>query len=152
VLLNGKMQQLDTPQAVFNTPSNPAVAAFVGVETLIPGVVVASHDGLLQISVNGFQLEAVGDAAQDRSVFLMTRPENITIWRSQEVPASSARNMISGRIERLTPQGPLVRVTLDCGFPLVALVTRSSMEEMPLETGQMVQASFKASAVHVIPR
>jgi tungstate transport system ATP-binding protein len=152
VLLDGRMEQLDKPQVVFNAPANPEVAAFVGVESLIPGEVAARDTGMLHITVNGFELEAVGEVDVGRNVFLMVRPENITIWRREEVPASSARNMISGNITRLSPQGPLVRVTLDCGFPLVVLVTRSSMEEMPLKIGQWVQASFKASAVHVIPR
>jgi molybdopterin-binding protein len=48
--------------------------------------------------------------------------------------------------------GPLARVTVDCGFPLVAVITNRSLEELGLAVGQDVVASFKASAVHVIPR
>jgi molybdopterin-binding protein len=43
-------------------------------------------------------------------------------------------------------------VAIDCGFPLVALVTRRSVEEMALAEGAPVVASFKATAAHVIPR
>jgi molybdopterin-binding protein len=67
-------------------------------------------------------------------------------------PPSSARNRLHDRIQALTPQGPLVRVTVDCGFPLMALVTRASAREMGLAEGQPIAAAFKPSAVHLIPR
>jgi len=41
---------------------------------------------------------------------------------------------------------------VDCGFPLMALVTRASAREMGLAEGMEVSALFKASAVHLIPR
>jgi molybdopterin-binding protein len=65
---------------------------------------------------------------------------------------SSARNQLSGRILRIAPSGPLVRVVVDCGVPVVALITRGSANDMKLVEGQAVTASFKATAVHIIPR
>jgi tungstate transport system ATP-binding protein len=44
------------------------------------------------------------------------------------------------------------RVEVDCGFTLVTLVTRASLEEMGLKTGQSVYAGFKATGVHIIER
>jgi molybdopterin-binding protein len=41
---------------------------------------------------------------------------------------------------------------MDCGFPLVALITRASAQQMGLDLRQEVTATFKASAVHLIPR
>jgi molybdopterin-binding protein len=52
----------------------------------------------------------------------------------------------------MIPHGPLVKVVIECGFPVVALITRSSANEMELEEGSPILASFKASAVHLIPR
>jgi len=43
-------------------------------------------------------------------------------------------------------------VVLNCGFPVVALVTRLSSQELGLEAGAPVTASFKASAIHLITR
>ena len=47
--------------------------------------------------------------------------------------------------------GMLVRVRVDCGIPLVASITRASAEDMGLAAGGRVIATFKASAVHLIP-
>ncbi len=46
--------------------------------------------------------------------------------------------------------GPEARVVVDCGFPLVALVTRRSVEELGLVEGARVTAAFKATAPHLI--
>jgi molybdopterin-binding protein len=44
-----------------------------------------------------------------------------------------------------------VRVSIDCGTTLVASITRASAVEMGLADGAPVLATFKASAVHLIP-
>jgi molybdopterin-binding protein len=152
VLLAGNLRQVGEPRQVFSAPADPEVAAFVGVETVLPGRVTGQADGLVLVDLNGAQAEAVGQAATGRAVYLCLRPEDITLWPAGDVPASSARNRLKGRITRLAPQGALVRVTVDCGLPLVALVTRPSAREMGLEPGLEVAASFKASAAHLILR
>lgn len=161
VILAGRLHQAGPPEEVFTMPADAEVAAFVGVETLIPGRVSAAREGLALVAAHGFQLEALGEIEPGRSVWLCLRPEDVTLWkalpptitsRGGEMEAGSARNRLAGTILRLTPQGPLVRVTLDCGFPLVSLVTRTSAQEMDLAEGQRVTATFKASAAHLIVR
>ena len=52
-----------------------------------------------------------------------------TLWRA-------ARGIISsGLSHAITLLGALARVTIDCGFPLVAMVTRSAVEEFGLVSG-----------------
>ena len=48
--------------------------------------------------------------------------------------------------------GASARVTLDCGFPLVAMVTRSTAEEFKLASGLVITAAIKAGAVHLVSR
>lgn len=152
VMLGGRIRQVGTLEQVFNTPADADVAHFVGIETVIAGRVIETREGQVIVEAGKVQLQAVGELAAGRSVLLCLRPEDITLWRRDGTPTSSARNRLYGRIQRLLPQGPLVRVVVDCGFPLVALITRTSAREMELEEGQPVIATFKSSAVHLIPR
>jgi len=152
VILDGHLAQVGAPADVFNAPADPEIARFVGVETVIPGRVTTNQAGLAQVEAGSFKVEAVGDIAAGRAVYVCLRPEDITLWAQPTEQTSSARNRVTGRLVKLTPQGPLVRVVLDCGFPLVALITRSSTSEMGLQIGQEVAATFKASAVHLIAR
>ena len=65
---------------------------------------------------------------------------------------SSARNRWPGRVVSLVDEGALVRVELDCGFPLVARLTRQGVEELSLAPGREIVALVKAPGVHLIAR
>ncbi len=45
----------------------------------------------------------------------------------------------------------MVRLSLPCGFPLTALVTRQACEELALQEGDRVTALIKAPAIHLVP-
>jgi len=151
VLLNGQLQQIAPPDTVFSSPANSEVAAFVGLETTVFGKVVSSDEGVLTVKVGDHNLEAIGDLAIGRSVLFCIRPDDVTLWADDQLPASSARNRLSGPIIKLAPRGPLVQLLVDCGFPIRIQITRSSAREMALEPGKNVVLTFKASAVHLIP-
>jgi molybdate transport system ATP-binding protein len=65
---------------------------------------------------------------------------------------TSARNHLNGKVREIIPHGVMVRVKIDCGFPLVAMVTRGAQEELRIELGSPVLAVIKAGAVHLVPR
>jgi molybdopterin-binding protein len=43
-------------------------------------------------------------------------------------------------------------VEIDCGFTLTARITRRSSDDLGLDEGVNVVATFKATAVHLIPK
>jgi molybdopterin-binding protein len=151
-MIDGRIRQVGQPQAVFSAPADESVAAFVGVENVISGRVVPSPEGQVLVEAFGKRLEAVGDLPQGRGVLFCVRPEDVTLFPAGSAPASSARNRLSGSITRMLPQGPLMRVEVDCGFPLMATITRASAREMGMSEGLPVVATFKATAAHLIPK
>jgi molybdopterin-binding protein len=152
VLLGGLLRQVGRPQDVFTAPNDAEVAAFVGVETVIAGKVAACQNGQVIVAANGLSLETVGDLEVGKPVLFCLRPEDITLSTSESTSVTSARNHLNGRITQMTPSGPLVRVVVDCGLPVVALITHGSANEMKLVEGMPITASFKATAVHLISR
>ena len=66
--------------------------------------------------------------------------------------ASSAQNRLGGVVAARREEGPLVRLTVDCGVKLVALVTRSSADRLGLVAGARVSAAVKAPSVRLVPR
>jgi ABC-type spermidine/putrescine transport systems, ATPase components len=176
VVVEGQLRQCDAPERVLSAPLDGDVAAFVGAETRLPGRVVSTHEGIALVDVGQCQIEAVSAVQPGRSVLCCLRPEDVTLWSidgrgsgtgevrrrlsgspgdsAAEAPArfvSSARNQLPGRVSRTVSQGSLMRVSIDCGIPLVASITRASAADMELEEGASVVATFKASAVHLIP-
>lgn len=153
VLIAGRLRQVGPPEQVFTAPTDPDVARFVGVETVIPARVTAAQDGLLALEAGTARLEGVGELPVGAGVYLCLRPEDITLAGMEGGQRTSARNRIPGQVIGITPQGPLMRIVVDCAaFQMVALVTRASARELELREGQPVTAGFKASAAHLIRR
>ncbi|MBI2866354.1 MAG: ABC transporter ATP-binding protein [Chloroflexi bacterium] len=152
VLLGGRLVQLDYPQVVFRAPVSEEVAGFIGVENVLPGKVVSQQKGLAWVAVEGHNLEVVSELEPGLSVLVCVRPEDVTLSRSHAGGTSSARNRLEGRISRIDDRGSQWRVAVECGFPLVALITRQSGQDMGLAAGTEVTAAFKATAAHLISR
>jgi len=150
VLLNGEILQTGDWREVFNSPQNREVADFVGVENIIDGVIGSSQDKVITIDVGANVIEAISDYAAGEDVCACIRPEDITLALSRV--SSSARNSFAGEVTRVVSLGPLSRIEINCGFPLVALVTKKSAEELALEKDKQVYASFKATGVHVLKK
>ena len=152
VILDGRLRQAGSPEEVFSSPSDNEVANFLGVENVLPGLVLDSMEGQISVEVQGQLLEAIGNEKQGRQIFFCLRPEDITLWKTNDMPRSSARNLLTGSVISISSQGPLFEIKLDCGFPLTALITRASAQDLDLDIGTAVSVTFKASAVHLIPR
>lgn len=101
--------------------------------------------GMQQVAVGGITLDVVCDRGGPAT--LAIPPEEIVL--SREPLHSSARNCLPGRVVRIAEQGAAVRVTLDTGVELVALVTRRSVEEMGIALGTRLFASFKTVAIRI---
>ena len=148
MLVKGKIVQEGTPKELFSSPASEEIAKFVGMENILEGIVQSNRDCLADILVDSRIIEGVSSCLPGGKVNIFIRPEDITL--SLVEVTSSARNTFSGKITAMIPNGPLVRVSLDCGFPLTALITRVSADGLHLEKGITVFASFKAAAIHVM--
>jgi len=150
VVLDGRMGQIGTSREIFSRPANQAVARMVGVENIFDGVVSANDEGLALIDVGGVHLHAASPLPPGTPVTLYLRPEDITC-SAAAADHGSARNVLVGPVIRVLPMGPMVRVAMDAGIRLTAVITLRSFEELGLARGKEVAFSFKATAMHVGP-
>jgi molybdate transport system ATP-binding protein len=153
VLAAGRVRQVGPVLDVFRRPADLVVARTVGVESVVPARVVRSENGLVELAVAAHIMRAVDDEARggQPEVFACIRAEDVTLQRTAAAGVS-ARNHLSGRIVAIESEGALERVTVDCGFPLVSLITRDAREELSLAEGSPIVAAIKAAAVHLVPR
>ena len=150
VMDGGRVCQEGEIQRVFDRPTDPAVARILGVETVVLGRVVDVTEGLATLAVGEARILAADPGALGTRAYVCIRGEDVLVERGEPGP-STARNRLRGRITALLPEGPLVRLTLDCGFPLESLVTRHACADLGLVEGEAVTALLKASAIHLIP-
>lgn len=151
--MNGSISQLGAPNEVFGSPINEEVASFVEAGNILHGTVSSQNNGLALIDVGGHQLQAVSDLTTGSKVTVYLHYDDVTIsLPSVEPTSTSARNQFRGSIVRIFPFGSQLKVTMNCGFNLAAVITKRSWEELRLEIGREVVATFKASSAHLIPR
>ncbi len=150
VIIDGRLEQEDTVEGVFNRPSTEEVGRFVGIENIFRGRVNRNDDSLINVDVCGVNISAVGNYPDGTVVNLFIRGEDIMLFQADGA-VTSARNTLEGEITDSFHVGSVVRVNVDCGIPVSVLVTRQSFEEMNLITGKKVIVRFKATAVHAVP-
>ncbi len=151
VLIDGEIQQVGKPVEIFGKPLNRKVANFIGTENLLEGVIVSGGEGTARIQVEGGEIEASTSLPLGSRVLAVVHPEEVVLSR-ESAQAGSARNRLRGEVVDIGMLGSMIKVTMDCGFPLVSCITRSSLEEMGIERGSELVAIFKATSVHLIPR
>jgi molybdate transport system ATP-binding protein len=150
VLIDGRVRQTGPLEEVFRHPADVAVAEAVGVENVLAGEIVARERGLATVQVGATHIECV-DPGKTGPVFACIRAEEVTL-APESTAASSARNRLAGRIRSVVRESALARVELDCGFPLVAVVTAQSAGELHLQPEDSVYAMVKATSVHILVR
>jgi molybdate transport system ATP-binding protein len=151
VMNGGVVLQEGTPQEVFAKPRLAEVASAVGMENLVVGRVKERIADVLALEVGSAEIFAVDPKDGHAEYFVCIRGENITL-ETGRAGLSSARNHQQGRVVEVSPAGSLLKVVVDIGFEIVALVTRQAVSDMGLANGTEVFVAFKASAVHLIPR
>ena len=153
VVIGGRIRQLGSISEVFSHPADVDVAASLGVEAVLPARITAAADGLLTLSVNGVELHVAQREPMPpgTDVYACIRAEDVTLELRSPAHAS-ARNHLSARVTAIASEGPIERVSLDCGFVLDALITRRSREELQLVAGAAVTAAIKATSVHLVAR
>ena len=151
VVMKGELRQLDSAEAIFGMPADPEIAAFVGIENVIPARVERATEELTFLRIADQHVEITEPPPPgDDFPLLCIRPDDVVIAR--EAANLSARNSFRARVVRSEPIGRRTRLVLDCGFPLIAHITRQTAREMGLVAGDQVVASFKATVPHLLPR
>ncbi len=153
VLVSGKIAQTGSVRDVFGRPANLAVAGLLTVETIQPGRIMQTADGLVSVAVGSTMLTAMAHSLSPDAgeVYVCIRAEDVILLAKGNSP-TSARNHLPAVVLSVTPEGPHMRAELDCGFTLAALLTKQACEELALKPGHPVVALVKAPHIHLIAR
>jgi tungstate transport system ATP-binding protein len=150
VIINGELMQIGDPNSIFNEPNSREVAEFVGTQNILEGTVSRREDGRTFITVGDNEICTVTDCAVGDDVYVLIRPEAVLFTREKE--NTSARNVLRCRVTRINTIGQIVRIEVECGFPLIGVVTEQAAQELSIAIGKEIYAMVKATAIYVIPR
>ena len=148
VMNAGRIEQIGTPETMYNRPENRFVADFVGAANLIPGQVIApDDDGLarFQTEVGGVVLR-IAATNSSGATLLALRSAYVTL---HEATAPHLPNAVRGTIHRRMFHGDFIQYVVD--WPPGQLIVRRPPNEM-LEEGADVTLSFASANAVLLDR
>ena len=159
VMNDGRVEQVDTPEAVYRRPASRFVASFVGENNVFEGRIVAREAGTTSVAVGDrtFRVrEPNHDGANGTAAGVGERADGLGrgpspadrmtfCVRPEALRADAAENRFTADVEAVEFLGEAVRVHLDWNGQSVTL----RAAERP-ETGQ-VTVGFDPADAHVIP-
>ena len=143
VVVAGKIVQVGTASELIASPVNPFVADFTG-GNLLRGRAWRAADGLTEVALpDGLRVRSVD--VGEGEVGVLVQPWDVALAR--RVPDDSMQNHLRAAIATVVPVGNRVRVRVG---PLTAEITRDSAERLALREGDVIVASFKATATRLL--
>jgi len=141
VMNRGAIEQVGTPEAIYDCPASPFVADFIGTMNLVPATVAGPDRlrcGTVDLACTGLPLPEAG-----QPVLMAVRPEDIRPVGD----GAAADNPLLVRVSGLEYLGAQVRAevrTLDDGLALRLDLTGPAMRERPLRAGDVLTISLPA--------
>ncbi|MCB1754293.1 MAG: ABC transporter ATP-binding protein [Gammaproteobacteria bacterium] len=148
VMRGGRVEQVDSPSAIYNHPRTEFVADFLGNSTIKDATVTQTDGDTVVIDVAGLgRLSASGQQQSFASgdvVRVVFRAERIKL----DVNTTDAENTFPATIRTLDYQGQVARYFLDMGKESYQCI--SAIEDAPLSEGAAVTASIRPVDVIVL--
>jgi sulfate/thiosulfate transport system ATP-binding protein len=137
ILRDGKIEQIGTPEEIYDKPASPFVYDFLGNVNLFSGRV---RDGAVVIGDSKFAVpETAGESGTDTVAFV--RPHDIRITRE-----AGGQNNFPARIVRCNAAGPVANLDLerlDGGGQFTAQLGKEEFQQLQLKTGEQVFVELK---------
>jgi len=143
ILSDGELQQVGTPDDLWRRPASEFVARFVGAENVFEGNAVRERDATA-IVVSGFTF--LSDRPAEGHVHISVRPEDVHV---APPPGSDHGNHFEGRLLGIEDRQASVRVDLDVGLPLVAILSRREFAALGANAGDTIHVHIAPESVHV---
>jgi putative spermidine/putrescine transport system ATP-binding protein len=153
VLRGGQVDQVGSPQDIFERPDSIHVAAFIGQGNLLAGIAGERSEGLLEILLSdGSVLHAVAPAGLQPGslVRLLIRRNGVTIHRSAEAARRDSRSVIAGRVRAVLYQGLHIDVHVELAGGARVRVERPAYQSERVAIGDKVFLSILPTGTWVL--
>ncbi|MFA7109079.1 MAG: sn-glycerol-3-phosphate ABC transporter ATP-binding protein UgpC [Sphaerochaetaceae bacterium] len=154
VMKDGFIQQVGTPQEVFEKPTNRFVAGFIGTPQMnFFQAFLQEENGHFCVDLGGFKVPVVDDdnivmkenGVKSGKIILGLRPELLSLEKSDEYPAA--------HIDVVEMMGTSVHLHLNYNKKEIILVTQKRDEKhhlkMDYENGSMIHFSFLPQSMYI---
>ena len=135
VMNSGKVQQIGTPEDIYNEPKNAFVADFIGESNIFNGIMT----GKLKVRFCGAEFECLDDVEHGTQVDVVVRPEDILI-------VSPEQGAVKGTVISVVFKGVHYEITVQSGKNEIVIQSTKSAK-----VGDMVGLNVEPDGIHVMP-
>lgn len=137
VMADGSIQQIGTPEMIYNEPKNTFVADFIGESNIFSGVMPKDN----QVRFCGKTFDCLdGGFEKDEPVDVVVRPEDIKIKAYED-------GMLKGKVTSVIFKGIHYQILVQCGRYEIEIQSTTTPN-----VGDMVGLVIKPNGIHVMKK
>lgn len=148
VMRNGRVQQIGTPDDVYDRPANVFVAGFVGQQNFLRGIVSPSGTSIETAECTVVMAHPVSGAYRGAEYLAAIRPESVRIL---EHPPERTENVLSGILSNVSHLGDVLQSVVITAAGVEILVRAPRSSEGVHAIGSMVWCIWEPQQALVFP-
>ena len=137
VMSDGVIQQIGTPEMIYNEPKNTFVADFIGESNIFSGVMTKDYQ--VRFCGKAFVCEDVG-FEKDEPVDVVVRPEDVVITSANE-------GMLKGKVTSVLFKGIHYQILVQCGRNEIEI-----QSTVAPKVGETVGLDIQPDGIHVMKK
>lgn len=137
VMADGAIQQVGSPEMIYNEPKNTFVADFIGESNIFTGVMPS--DKLVRFCLKSFPCED-GGFEKDEPVDVVVRPEDVKIVAPEE-------GMLKGKVTSVIFKGIHYQILVQCGKYEIEIQSTSAPS-----VGDEIGIKIEPNGIHVMKK
>jgi len=157
VMNRGVIEQVDTPEEIYERPRTDFVAGFIGVSNLMPGQVVSRAGSDAEVRLDAgvtVSLPATDGASAGDGCQVVVRPEKIEVWPIEQPPRGTEPN-VEGLVEASVYLGTatqmVIRLAGDTTLTVLVPNTDDAARQRLPGAGARVRLGWLPQHMHLIP-
>ena len=155
VMDHGVIEQLGEPEEIYERPRTTFVAGFIGVSNLMPGEVVSTGTGTVELRLDAgvtVRTGAAGVSVGDRA-HAVVRPEKLQLRRANGA-APDGRASVDGQVESSLYMGTatqvIVRLTDDTRMTVLVPNTDEEARRQLPAAGDPARLTWSSDNIHMV--
>ena len=134
VLSEGRIQQIGTPEYIYNEPQNAFVADFIGESNIFKGIMT----GHMKVRFCGGEFMGMDDVAEGTLVDVVVRPEDVIITKPED-------GVVEGEVVSVIFKGMHYEVTVESGkYEMVIRTTKC------YSVGERIGMKLEPDGIHIM--
>ena len=134
VLSEGRIQQIGTPEDIYNEPQNAFVADFIGESNIFKGIMT----GHMKVRFCGGEFIGMDDVAEGTLVDVVVRPEDVIITNPED-------GIVEGEVVSVIFKGMHYEVTVESGkYEMVIRTTKC------YSVGERIGMKLEPDGIHIM--